>query len=109
MKLRKNMWRPGLLMGIALIAILALMNGAVARASSLRPVSSSACQWKLVASQSPGNDSNELDGVAADSASDVWAVGNYQTNGVVQTLVEHWNGSAWSVVASPNPSSSDDV
>ena len=101
------MWRTGLWMGITLVAMLAVMNGAAARAASLSPVSSSACQWKLTASPSPGNDSNELDGVAAQSANDVWAVGNYQTNGVVQTLVEHWNGSAWSVVASPNPSSDD--
>ena len=32
------------------------------------------------------------------SANDVWAVGSSFT----QTLVEHWNGTAWSVVASSN-------
>jgi hypothetical protein len=39
------------------------------------------------------------------SAGDIWAVG-YSTGTVYQTLVEHWNGSAWSVVSSPNPSGS---
>jgi hypothetical protein len=34
MKLRKNMWRAGLWMGIALMAVLVVMNGAVARADS---------------------------------------------------------------------------
>ena len=38
------------------------------------------------------------------SASDVWAVGYYQDTsaGTYQTLIEHWNGTAWSVIASPN-------
>ena len=41
------------------------------------------------------------------SASDCWSVGNHSagryTGGVLlQTLIEHWDGSAWSVVESPN-------
>jgi hypothetical protein len=43
-----------------------------------------------------------LIGVAATSASDVWAVGNFTNGGPGQTLVEHWNGASWSVVPSPN-------
>jgi hypothetical protein len=30
----------------------------------------------------------------------VWAVGYHSTNGLIQTLTEHWNGSSWSVVSS---------
>src|SRR6478672_3269683 len=42
-------------------------------------------------------------GVATLSANDIWAVGvNYNTNGYQRTLTEHWNGSQWSVVPSPN-------
>src|SRR5439155_1407461 len=37
---------------------------------------------------------------------DVWAVGYYVTS-ALQTLVEHWNGTAWSVVPSANPSTLD--
>src|SRR6266446_2211001 len=39
---------------------------------------------------------------------DVWAVGvSYNTERTLgSTLIEHWNGSRWSVVSSPNPSSS---
>jgi hypothetical protein len=48
-----------------------------------------------------------LTGISARSASDIWAVGNYSTlTGVVRdvfTLTMHWNGTAWSVVPSPNP------
>src|SRR6266487_3561651 len=43
--------------------------------------------------------SSHLNGIAAVSASDVWAVGFYIDAG---TLIEHWNGSSWKVVPSPN-------
>src|SRR5438067_982720 len=43
-------------------------------------------------------------GTAAVAAHAVWAVGDYySSSGSVQTLVEHWNGSTWSTVPSPNP------
>src|SRR5205823_1593623 len=46
---------------------------------------------------------NGLGGVAAVSANDVWAVGNYRDDSNnSQTLTEHWNGSTWSIVPSPN-------
>ncbi len=69
--------------------------------------------WSVVKSPSPGSINNELYSVAATSASDVWAVGfvTNSTSGqtsVDQTLIEHWNGSNWSVVSSPNPGSSSD-
>jgi hypothetical protein len=54
---------------------------------------------------------NELSGVSCSSASDCWAVGfsGNRNTGPIQTLIEHWNGSAWTIVASPNPSVSDNV
>jgi hypothetical protein len=38
------------------------------------------------------------------SSNDVWAVGYVETNDdrVPHTLIEHWNGSAWTVTKSPN-------
>lgn len=48
--------------------------------------------------------STSLFGVAADSATDAWAVGNYRAaDGHLRTLIEAWNGTAWRQVASPNP------
>jgi len=46
-----------------------------------------------------------LTSVSADSASDAWAVGSYVSNttGVRDTLILHWNGTAWSRVPSPSP------
>jgi hypothetical protein len=41
--------------------------------------------------------------VAAVSAKSAWAVG-FQFNGTsLQTLIEHWNGTSWKQVKSPNP------
>src|SRR5437879_3492401 len=49
-------------------------------------------------------------GMAAISASDVWAVGAYgQTNaGPDQTLAMQWNGSAWTQVPTPNTGPGND-
>ena len=44
----------------------------------------------------------ELSGVAATSSRNVWAVGSYG-NGPNQSLVEHWNGTAWTREALPLP------
>jgi hypothetical protein len=66
--------------------------------------------WSIVPSRNATN-SNLLTGVAAVAANNVWAVGDtITTDGTNQpdrTLIEHWNGSAWSVVASPSPASND--
>ncbi|MDQ6693868.1 MAG: hypothetical protein M3014_05525, partial [Chloroflexota bacterium] len=59
--------------------------------------------WQIVPSPNPSTSTAELNGVAVVSTTDVWSVGTYQdSNAVYRTLVEHWNGSAWSVVPSPN-------
>ena len=52
---------------------------------------------------------NELFSVAAVSASNVWAVG-FSTDSTTtdHTLIEHWNGTSWSVVKSPSPGSGSD-
>jgi len=50
--------------------------------------------------------SNRLQAIAAFDVNDVWAVGftnhiNFQTSND-QTLTEHWDGSSWTIVPSPN-------
>lgn len=66
-------------------------------------------QWSVVPSPSPDSSANLLYGVAAISARDAWAVGNYfsRKNGAEETLIEHWNGTKWTVASNPNPSSSE--
>lgn len=59
--------------------------------------------WNIIASPSPDPQGNDLLGVVALSANDAWAVGTAANNkGLYQTLTEHWDGTSWSVVASPN-------
>ena len=62
--------------------------------------------WSVVTSPVRGT-SDFLNGIAAISASNIWAVGSYRTSldpyGPYFTFIEHWNGSAWSVVKSPSP------
>jgi hypothetical protein len=68
--------------------------------------------WKHVPSPNPGGMShfNLLNGVAAVSAVDAWAVGDYENNAGAQlSLIERWNGAAWRLVPSPNPSSSSNL
>lgn len=62
--------------------------------------------WAKVATPSPGTRDNTLLSVAGTSPADVWAVGWSRNlpygNRTKQSLVLHWNGSAWSRVTSPN-------
>jgi hypothetical protein len=66
-------------------------------------------KWTRVPSPSPSgnNQQNTLSGVAALSHADVWAVGQTSTLGAPQTLAEHWDGRAWTVVSTPNPDPTD--
>ncbi len=67
------------------------------------PMPGSPPTWTIVASPTPTTTENsQLDGVAAISATDVWAVGFFTVNTTPRTLAEHWTGSSWSIVTSPN-------
>src|SRR5262249_3020968 len=62
--------------------------------------------WTQQPSPSPGSAGNGLFGVAATSATDAWAVGTYTMTAdptQTQNLIEHWDGTAWKQVPSPNP------
>ncbi len=63
--------------------------------------------WSKVKSPSPSLSDAELLGVSAVSGSNAWAVGWYwnRTGTATETLILHWNGTAWTQVKSPNPSS----
>jgi hypothetical protein len=57
--------------------------------------------WTVVPTPDPGPSGNSLQGVAAVSATDVWAVGYSSTFGTPQALVEHWDGSRWRTAPAP--------
>jgi hypothetical protein len=63
--------------------------------------------WKVVTVPEPAGLQSWFNGVHALSTTNVWAVGtsaNLQAaNQDERTLIEHWDGHAWSIVPSPNP------
>lgn len=70
-------------------------------------------RWKVVPSPNPatgGFATDTLGGVVAISKNNAWAFGFYENASTsFRTLVEHWNGSSWSVVPSPNSGSGENA
>ena len=65
--------------------------------------------WSIVASPNTSvSQNNYLYAVSCASSASCAAVGYYYNGSVYQTLVEHWNGTSWSIAASPNTSGSQD-
>lgn len=63
--------------------------------------------WVIIDSPDPGTHGSELRGIVCPLATQCWTVGYFNNdNDLSRTLVEYWNGSLWSVVVSPNSSSS---
>ncbi len=63
--------------------------------------------WKASSTPSVGNGANQLNGVLALAPNDVWAVGFSTpvpppTQAATLTLIEHFDGTKWTVVPSPN-------
>ena len=64
--------------------------------------------WRIVGSDSPSPYFNVLAGVSCTSVASCIAVGSSATaqTAPATTLIEQWNGKAFSIVASPNPAGS---
>lgn len=63
--------------------------------------------WKVArAAETNGFLGGLLDGVAATSARNAWAVGLMSNGSSDRTLIQHWNGKSWKRVPSPNPTAS---
>jgi hypothetical protein len=88
------------------MAALLLASGLAGLGAGTAAVAAAAgCQaWTGTQPPSPGSSSNLLQGVTVLSPCDAWAVGSaIGAGGVSQTLIEHWNGTAWTVAPSPDP------
>jgi hypothetical protein len=79
---------PLLLAGVA--GVVAPVTAAAARAGSLGPAASFTI-------------SGHLNGVAATSAGNAWAVGYAGSISSAKTLIARWNGTAWKQIPSPTP------
>jgi hypothetical protein len=71
-------------------------------------------RWSVVSTPNPATDSGDYDvlkSAGAVSGSDVWAAGyaGNASSGQDKSLIEHWNGAAWSVVPSPSPNYTQDL
>jgi plastocyanin len=66
--------------------------------------------WTILPSPNPASLASYLSAVIAVAMNDVWAVGHYLDNGgVYRTLVEHWDGTSWMIVSSPNAGNGDNA
>jgi hypothetical protein len=86
-----------------------ISGNAKAWSASVPVVQSTTSGWSVVSSPNDNNNPNDYDieAVTCTSAADCWAVGHYHaSDGYQETLTEHWNGSAWAIVYSPNYSAS---
>jgi hypothetical protein len=63
-------------------------------------------KWSVIPSPNPGKGETLLEGVTALGRDDVWAVGWFVEaagqDRPAKTLLEHWDGTSWTVVPSPN-------
>ena len=84
-----------------------MRRSAASESMPLAPAAAS--DWSIVDSpNSTATLGNVLTAITCVSASDCWAVGHYNTPSATQTLIEHWDGARWAIVASPNTSVTQD-
>jgi hypothetical protein len=60
--------------------------------------------WSIVPSPNPDQDENQLHAIAGAASDDLWAVGGRGDGDTCcpgQALIEHWNGTSWSVASNP--------
>ncbi|HEY4384996.1 MAG TPA: hypothetical protein VGN34_11040 [Ktedonobacteraceae bacterium] len=96
---RKKLQLLSLCVGVAaLAAFLLIQNGPVNATNKV------AATWKVVASPNPASVTNILNGLTVLTPNNAWAVGSAldKVHGN-QTLIEHWDGKKWTVIASPTP------
>ena len=102
---------PSLLRTIAAILAVCILFAACNTQNNI--VNPSPATWKIVISKNPGSAQNNLNAVAATSTTDAWAVGSFSNNHFdiqgSKALIEHWNGSTWSVVKSPKAPLGDSI
>src|SRR4051794_41154715 len=115
--MRRFIWLALGLLALALVAVGSVAASSNLGGTGLLPNSGGAaplgatptgtppvCGWSFVASPNHGTSGNILHAAAAISANDIWAVGQYvdDTSFKTQTLTQHWDGTAWTIVPSPN-------
>lgn len=77
--------------------------------SSTKPTLSCGA-WNIIPNPSISSGNAVLHGVTAINTSSAWTVGySLDSQGHDQTLIEHWDGTSWNVVSSPNPGAGGNI
>ena len=85
---------------VRLAVSVVLVTGVVVKTE---PPASATPMWSVTPSPSPlGPANGNLAGVSCVSETNCFAVGSYFAFSTEKTLVERWNGTSWSIVATPN-------
>src|SRR5947207_12733994 len=63
------------------------------------PIPNCGLAWRSISSPGPAT---ALYGIEVVSANDIWAVGIDYTTSTARMLIEHWDGTRWTIVPSPN-------
>src|SRR5437868_3874237 len=80
------------------------LSGELTGARVSQPSSPMSGHWVVVNVPNVGTGDNSLKSVTGNTSNDVTSVGSYTDASFHEhTLVEHWNGTAWSVVPSQDP------
>jgi hypothetical protein len=113
----KNLYRKRTILLILLsvfsitcITLFAILSALLFRSNAQAETHSITCgKWNANPSPNTSLNWNSLNGVAAISANDVWAVG-YHVNSKITTgrlsLIEHWDGVKCTIIHVPNPGTS---
>src|SRR5713226_9528426 len=98
------------LMLIVVLVMLSIGIRSATAATSTQGHPASSCGiWHVAPGPNVRSFNNNLRAVAAVSSGDIWAVGSTYSNQILSpssTLTDHWNGTRWSIVPSPNVGSS---
>ena len=93
-----------LISALVILALSALTWQPIAAAVPTRVPQACTGRWEIQPSPDPGGESRDsrLFAVSALAPDDVWAAGYFETDAFRPLyLVEHWNGTAWTVVPTP--------
>ena len=85
-----------LLVPVTLAGLLTCLGTATASAATC-------VTWSGTPAVSPRTSGDVLAAITVLSPCDAWAVGWGSDSGGNLTLIEHWDGASWTVVASPDP------
>ncbi len=104
---KRTIRRPAVMCAVSvlLVATTGLSVGATSGGATTARAGATSCgAWTQVPSPNKGRAPSFLRGVASVGSDDVWAVGSWSPRpDLTRTLIEHWNGTRWSKVPSPNP------